>query len=285
MLHKEILDLFQEFQDVYNDLHGKWEVYKEIDKQARLQVEYDQVKTAVNEATELVGEYEDFLPKQQASLHAHEEEDKPRLSKEREPVGANVSQEIDKLISQLDNSLADIGRRPRGIYSKLGTHKDHVAELPTQMSETEPSTEQAEWLSPDVHKEAVSVFGQERRFSHLKNSTPKVSTAADHENDHLMATYNLVNAGQGAQLTHSTPNDDGDPFKGLTRLPIPKSKGDKRLFEAWYAGFHQLVGRHKVPSEQKLLRLYRCLEGEALHTVQNLCYSTAAYDVAIARLV
>lgn len=60
LLHKEILDLFQEFQDVCNDVHGKWEVYKEIDKQARLQAEYDQVKTAVNEATKLVGEYEDL---------------------------------------------------------------------------------------------------------------------------------------------------------------------------------------------------------------------------------
>ena len=61
LLHQEILDLFQEFQDVCNDLHGKWEVYKEIDKQARLQAEYGQVKTAVNDATKLVGEYKDFL--------------------------------------------------------------------------------------------------------------------------------------------------------------------------------------------------------------------------------
>ena len=286
LLHKEILDLFQEFQGVCNDLHRKWEVYKEIDKQARLQAEYDQVKTAVDEATKLVGEYEDFLQKQQASLHVHQEEDKPRMSKERNPVGANVNQQIEKLISQLENSLADIGRQQRDIYSKLGTPKDHVADLPIQMNETEPSTEQVEWLFPDIRKEAQSVFDQEGKFSHLKNSTPKASTAADHENDHLTATYELVNAGQGAQPTHSTPNDDGDPIKGLTRLPIPKFKGDKRLFEAWYAGFHQIVGRHKkVPSEQKLLRLYSCLEGEALHTVQNLGYSAAAYDVAIARLV
>ena len=32
-------------------------MYKEIDKQARLQAEYNQVKTAVNEATKLVDEY------------------------------------------------------------------------------------------------------------------------------------------------------------------------------------------------------------------------------------
>ena len=26
-----------------------------------------------------------------------------------------------------------------------------------------------------------------------------------------------------------------DPFTGPGRLPIPKFKGDKRLFESWYA--------------------------------------------------
>lgn len=77
-----------------------------------------------------------------------------------------------------------------------------------------------------------------------------------------------------------------DPFKGLQRIPIPKFKGDKRSFESWYAGFYQIVRRHnKVPPEQKLLRLHSCLEGEALRTIQNLGYSAAAYDVAIARLV
>lgn len=111
------------------------------------------------------------------------------MSKERKPVRDNVNQQIDKLISQLENSLADIGRQQKDIYSKLGTPKDHVLELPIQMSETEPSTEQVEWLFPDVLKEAQSVFGQERKFSHLKNSTPKASTAAHHENDHLTATY------------------------------------------------------------------------------------------------
>jgi len=57
------------------------------------------------------------------------------------------------------------------------------------MNETEPSTEQAEWLFPDIGKEAHSVFGQERKFSHLKNLTPKASTAADHKNDQPTATY------------------------------------------------------------------------------------------------
>jgi len=58
--------------------------------------------------------------------------------------------------------------------------KDHVAELPIQISEREPSSEQAETLFPDIGKEAQSVFSQGRKFSHLKNSTPKLSTTADH---------------------------------------------------------------------------------------------------------
>ena len=154
------------------------------------------------------------------------------------------------------------------------------------MGETEPSTEQAEGLCPHIGKEAQSVFGRERKFSHWKNLTPKASTAADHENNQPTATNKLVNAGQRAQLTHSTPNDDGERFKGLTRPSIPKFKGDKRSFEAWYACFNQIKGRHRnVPSKQKLLWLYSGLEGETLHTVQNLGYSATAYDVAIARLL
>ena len=46
------------------------------------------------------------------------------------------------------------------------------------------------------------------------------------------------------------------------------------------------MGKHKkVPPEEKLLRLYSCLEGEALLTIQNLGYSAASYDVAVARLI
>ena len=77
-----------------------------------------------------------------------------------------------------------------------------------------------------------------------------------------------------------------DPLTGLTRLSIPKFKGDKRIFESWYASFYQIVGKYeKVPREQKLLRLYSCLEGEPLLRIQNLGYSATAYDVAIARLI
>ena len=93
------------------------------------------------------------------------------------------------------------------------------------------------------------------------------------------------NDGHVAQQPHSMLTEE-DPLTGLTRLSIPKFKGDKRMFESWYASFYQIVGKYKkVPPEQKLLRLYSCLKGEALLTIQNLGYSAAAYDVAIARLI
>ena len=140
-------------------------------------------------------------------------------------------------------------------------------------------------MIPDVGKKAQSSFSRERTFNVLKSSTPKTSPPVDNAKDSLTATHELSNAGQVPPQTGSTENHE-DPFKGLTRLPIPKFRGDKRSFESWYAGFHQIVGRHKkVPPKQKLLRLYSCLEGEALRTVQNLGYSSAAYDIAIARLV
>ena len=71
MLHEEILDLFLKFQDVCNDLHKEWEVYKEIDKQVRLQAEY-------------------------------QEGDKSKISQEKKPGAAGINQQIDKLI--LDNN-------------------------------------------------------------------------------------------------------------------------------------------------------------------------------------
>ena len=279
-----MLDLFLKFQDVCNDLNQEWEVYKEIDKQARLQAEYNQVHGIVDETSKLVSEYEDFLRKQEVTLHTHQEGDKTKISQEKKPGGAEI-QQIDKLISQLENSLAEIGRQQRDIYSKLATPENRSPELPIQMSETEPLTRQPEWMIPDVGKKAQSSFSRERTFNVLKSSTPKASPPVDNVKDSLTATHELRNAGHVPPQTGSTENHE-DPFKGLTRLPIPKFRGDKRSFESWYAGFHQIVGRHKkVPPEQKLLRLYSCLEGEALRTIQNLGYSSAAYDIAIARLV
>ena len=102
--------------------------------------------------------------------------------------------------------------------------------------------------------------------------TPKVSIVLNHGE-------------QVAKERHPVLNDE-DPFKGLTRLLIPKFNGDKRSFESWYAGFPEIVGKlTRVLLEEKLFRLYSCLEGEALSTIQNLGYSAAAYEVATARLV
>ena len=130
-----------------------------------------------------------------------------------------------------------------------------------------------EWLIPDLDKKAQSIFGQKRKFSRSRSSTPKVSTVTGDD-------------GQVTQQPHSMLTEE-DPLTGLTRLSISKFKRDKRMFESWYVSFYQIAGKYKkVPPEQKLLRLYSCLEGEALLTIQNLGYSIyAVYDVAIARLI
>ena len=97
---------------------------------------------------------------------------------------------------------------------------------------------------PDVDKKAQSIFGQERKFSRSRCSTPKVSTVTG-------------NDGYVAQQPHSMLTEE-DPLTGLARLSTTKFKGDKRI--SWYASFYQIVWKHKkVPPEQKL-----CLEGEAL---------------------
>ena len=77
-------------------------MYKEIDKQARLQAEYNQVHGVVDETSKLVSEYKDFLQKQEVTLHTHQEGDETKISREKKPGGAEI-QQIDKLISQLEN--------------------------------------------------------------------------------------------------------------------------------------------------------------------------------------
>ncbi|KAK2558628.1 hypothetical protein P5673_018821 [Acropora cervicornis] len=264
LLHKKILDMFQEFRVLCKGLHEEWEVFKEIDKQARLNAEYNQVSSAVEDSTKLVQEYEDYIRERQASLSSVQKH-KSTLSKERKAVTASGDQQINELISHLENSIAEISQQQKGIFEKLASPKDSSFELPIKTSETEHSTRHPEWLIPDVEKKAQSIFGQERKFSRSRSSTPKVSTV-------------MGNDSHVAQQPHSMLTEE-DPLTGLTRLSIPKFKGDKRMFESWYASFYQRVGKYKkVPPEQKLLR-------EALLTIQNLGYSAAAYDVAIARLI
>ena len=246
-------------------------MFKEIYKQARLNAEYNQVSSAVDDSTKLVQEYEDYIRERQASLSSVQKH-KSKLSKERKAVTASVDQQINELISHLENSIAEISQQQKGIFEKLASPKDSSFELPIKTSETEHSTRHPEWLIPDLEKKAQSIFGQERKFSRSRSSTPKVSTVTG-------------NDGHVAQQPHSMLTEE-DPLTGLTRLSIPKFKGDKRMFESWYASFYQIVGKYKkVPPEHKLLRLFSCLEGEALLTIQNLGYSATAYDVAIARLI
>ena len=83
LLHKKILDMFQEFRVVCEGLHEEWEVFKEFDKQAWLNAEYNQVSSAVDDSTTLVQEYEDYIREWQAGLSSVQKH-KSKLSKETE---------------------------------------------------------------------------------------------------------------------------------------------------------------------------------------------------------
>ena len=90
-----------------------------------------------------------------------------------------------------------------GIFEKLASPKDSSSELPIKTSETEHSTRHLGWLIPDVDKKAQSIFGQERKFSRSRSSTPKVSTVTG-------------NDGHVAQQPHSMLTEE-DPLTGLAR--------------------------------------------------------------------
>ena len=81
--------MFQEFRVVCEGLHEEWEVFKEIDKQARLNAEYNQVSSAVDDSTKLVQEYEDYIRERLASLSSVNQKHKSKLSKERKAVTAS----------------------------------------------------------------------------------------------------------------------------------------------------------------------------------------------------
>ena len=93
-LHKKILDMFQEFRVACERLHEEWEVFKEIDKQARLNAVYNQVSSAVDDSTKLVQEYEDYIRERLVSLSSVNQKHKSKLSKERKAATASVDQQI-----------------------------------------------------------------------------------------------------------------------------------------------------------------------------------------------
>lgn len=94
---------------------------KEIDKQARLNAEYNQVSSAVDNSTKLVQEYGDNIRERQASLRSVQRKHKSKISKERKADAVSVDQQINKLISHLESSIAEIGRQQRAIFEKLAS--------------------------------------------------------------------------------------------------------------------------------------------------------------------
>ena len=84
-------------------------MFKEIYKQARLNAEYNQVSSAVDDSTKLVQEYEDYIRERQASLSSVQKH-KSKLSKERKAVTASVDQQINEEFRSVRSPLC-------GVYS------------------------------------------------------------------------------------------------------------------------------------------------------------------------
>jgi len=257
LCHK-LADLFLDYHTTCTDLHKEWDVYSEVDKQARLIAEYNRVKHDVDEVSTMVSDYVKNVCDLPASIKiAQSIREPPFLDNTvttATPLRKMAGQEIDQLIHELETTLSNARQQQKEIHSKLGVNQTKKQDLQ---------------------------FEQGRGFNPLSASTPQTAwsgTPLEHrvfENQHLNRP--------SAQF-YTAEMFDRDPLQGLQKISIPKFRGDKRSFEAWFAAFYQTVGKHNVPPEQKLLRLHSCLEGEALRTIQNLGYSAAAFDVAIARL-
>ena len=109
-----------------------------------MNAEYNQVSSAVDDSTKLVQEYKDYIRERQASLSSVQKH-KSKLSKERKAVTASVDQQINELISHLENSIAEISQQQKGIFEKLASPKDSSFELPikTCLLYTSPSPRDA----------------------------------------------------------------------------------------------------------------------------------------------
>ena len=75
-----------------------------------------------------------------------------------------------------------------------------------------------------------------------------------------------------------------DSTRLLTRVSIPKFKGEKKNYESWKAAFMTCIDSAAVTPEYKLLKLLDSMEGEPLKVIESLGHSAAAYDMAKERL-
>ena len=307
-LNDELIKAFREFGSVCKELKSQWSVYGEVDRLARLNAEYDRMKAEVEEASTMLGEYLEYL------------RTKP-LKSEKSPFVSEMEKlnELDTLIAKMESSLTQAKQQQELIYTKLGVNKFSLYSDPTVVAskgspKREMFTEIAGTGIPTSDQRRQPKFSTPFSSSEEPPAPPSMFSSSpqrwkpsgwfsqDYQDDHNVVKHDPDQLTKETQVKidpfsfdsqqrrtskkeKSGTDYESDPFKGLTRLPVPKFKGDKRSFESWYAGFYQTVGKHQqVPPEQKLLRLYSCLEGEALRTVQNLGYSPAAYGVAINRL-
>lgn len=78
MLHKKILEMFQEFWIVSQGLYEECEVFKEINKQAQFTTKHNQVSSPVDDSTKLVQEYADHIQERQVSFSLTKTEIKHR---------------------------------------------------------------------------------------------------------------------------------------------------------------------------------------------------------------
>ena len=111
-------------------------------------------------------------------------------------------------------------------------------------------------------------------------------------NQCIEAEQNIVNTEKPSQnATTFVPTNDlvtanigHDLWTQLKHVQIPTFSGDKRTYSSWKAAFMACVDIAPVTPEYKMLQLRQYVSGEALNTVENLGYSSTAYEAAKDRL-
>ena len=182
-LFQEVKISFHKYQQLCENYVEQLQVYKEIDKIARVKAENNLVESAYAEVSEEISNYVQYL--QQKDVHTTYMSDPATILKQPDSVksgqlgsASNVKDQIDSVVGDLERTLEEARQCQQDIYAKLGISTDIQAQMP-------PSEHIKNSKSPS-DKDKYSALGPDRKYQYSRKfepkfmSTPKTDIAHQH---------------------------------------------------------------------------------------------------------
>ena len=176
---QEVKISFHKYQQLCENYVEQLQVYKEIDKIARVKAENNGVESAYAE----ISNYVQYL--QQKDVHTTYMSGPATILKQPDSVksgqlgsASNIKDQIDSVVGDLERTLEEARQRQQDIYAKLGISTDIQAQMP-------PSEHIKNSKSPS-DKDKYSALGPDRKYQYSRKfepkfmSTPKTDIAHQH---------------------------------------------------------------------------------------------------------